>query len=50
MILTLFTDGESLALAAAEPGSLDMRDAIADRGACRIVSATAASQFDFWKL
>jgi len=47
MFLKLFKDGESLALAAANQAASAMRDAIADRGACRIVAATGASQLRF---
>jgi glucosamine-6-phosphate deaminase len=47
MLVRKFDDGSSLALAAAERAAAVMRDAIAERGNCRIVASTGASQFAF---
>jgi len=47
MVVKLFSDAETLARAAAAHAAASMRRAIADRGSCRIVVATGASQFPF---
>ena len=47
MIVTLHHDSSSLALAAADRAAAAIRLAIADHGGCRIIFATAASQFAF---
>jgi glucosamine-6-phosphate deaminase len=47
MILTLHSDSNSLARAAADQASASIRAAIADHGRCRIIFATGASQFPF---
>src|SRR5271154_3484378 len=47
MFARKFDDGLSLARAAAERAAAVMRDAIAERGNCRIVASTGASQFSF---
>lgn len=47
MRLKLFEDPRSLALAAAADAASAMQAAIRDRGCCRIIVATGASQFPF---
>lgn len=47
MLLRMFQDPDSLAAAAAEQAAASIRDAIADRGNCRLVVATGASQLRF---
>jgi glucosamine-6-phosphate deaminase len=47
MLLKLFDDSRSLALAAAADAASAMQAAIRDRGQCRIIVATGASQFPF---
>ncbi|MFZ0734964.1 MAG: glucosamine-6-phosphate deaminase [Candidatus Sulfotelmatobacter sp.] len=47
MLLKLFNDSEALAVAAAADAATAMQVAIRDRGRCRIVVATGASQFPF---
>jgi len=47
MLLKLFQDSGSLAQAAATDAATAMQAAIRDRGLCRIVVATGASQFPF---
>lgn len=47
MLLRIFQEPELLSRAAAEQAATAMRRAIADRGTCRIVMATGASQFGF---
>ena len=47
MRLRMFNDAESMARAAADQAAESMQGAIAERGVCRIVVATGASQFPF---
>lgn len=47
MLLRLFKDSESLAQAAAEQAAESIRQAIAQRGRCRVVLATGNSQLAF---
>lgn len=47
MLLRMFEDKPSLGRAAAEQAATAIRRAIADRGAARIIAATAASQLEF---
>ena len=47
MLLKIFDDSSSLARAAAEQAAGAIRNAIAERGRCRIVLATGTSQFAF---
>lgn len=47
MILKISTDTDSLARAAAEHAATSIRQAIVERGRCRLVLATGASQFQF---
>jgi glucosamine-6-phosphate deaminase len=47
MLLRMFEDKPTLARAAAEQAATAIRRAIADRGAARIIAATAASQLEF---
>ena len=47
MLLRVFKDKVSLGRAAAEQAATAIRRAIAERGAARIIAATAASQFEF---
>jgi glucosamine-6-phosphate deaminase len=47
MLLRMFEDKPTLGRAAAEQAATAIRGAIADRGAARIIAATAASQLEF---
>jgi glucosamine-6-phosphate deaminase len=47
MLLRMFEDKPTLGRAAAEQAATAIRRAIADRGAARIIAATAASQLEF---
>ncbi len=47
MLLRMFEDKPTLGCAAAEQAAAAIRRAIADRGAARIIAATAASQLEF---
>jgi glucosamine-6-phosphate deaminase len=47
MLLRMFEDKPTLGRAAAEQAAAAIRRAIADRGAARIIAATAASQLEF---
>jgi glucosamine-6-phosphate deaminase len=47
MLLRMFEDKPTLGRAAAEQATTAIRRAIADRGAARIIAATAASQLEF---
>jgi glucosamine-6-phosphate deaminase len=47
MRLKVFNDGSAMARAAADQAGATMRDAIRQRGRCRMVVATGASQFPF---
>ncbi len=47
MLLRLFNNSASLASAAADQAAATIREAIVERGRCRVVLATGASQFDF---
>lgn len=47
MLLRMFEDKSTLGRAAAEQAATAIRRAIADRGAARIIAATAASQLEF---
>jgi glucosamine-6-phosphate deaminase len=47
MLLRLFRDSSTLARAAADEAATSIREAIAERGRCRIVLATGTSQFAF---